>query len=264
MDSILKVENLYGGYKNNEVIKNVSFELNEKDFLGIIGPNASGKSTLLRLITKVLSPTKGKIFWQGKDLKKISLKEFSQNVAFVAQETKIYFSFSVWEIVFMGRIPYLKRLQSETKKDFSIVENALFLTETLDLRNKPFEALSSGERQRVLIARALAQEPKLLILDEPTAHLDIGHQIHIMDLIKKLNQTKNVTVLIVLHDLNLASQYCERLILLDKGRIVKQGDISEVLTYKDLETVYRTPVLVKENPLTGRPFIILFSESQKE
>ncbi|MCM8791762.1 MAG: ABC transporter ATP-binding protein [Candidatus Omnitrophica bacterium] len=259
MENLLKVESIFGGYKDNEVIKGISFEVNKNDFLGIIGPNASGKSTLLRLISKVLAPTKGHVFWQNRDLSRVSLREFSQNVAFVAQETKIYFSYSVWEIVLMGRIPHLKRLQTETKKDRSVVENALLLTDTLELRNKFFETLSSGERQRVLIARALAQEPKLLILDEPTAHLDIKHQIHIMDLIKRLNQTEGLTVLTVLHDLNLASHYCTRLILLNEGRIVKQGSVFEVLTYNNLETVYKTPVLVKENPLTGKPFIILFS-----
>lgn len=262
MSAIYVIDNLEGGYDKRKVIKGISFEIQYNEFLGIIGPNGSGKSTLLRLLTKVLIPQRGKIIFENKDLIRIALKEFCQKVAFVGQESKIYFSYSVEEIVMMGRSPHLKRFQMESKKDLAIVEKALTLTESLNIRKRMIEELSSGERQRIFIAKALAQQPKVLFLDEPTAHLDIGYQIRIMDLLKKLNEEEGLTVVVVFHDLNLASQYCNRLILLNEGLIVRWGSPHEVLNYKDLEEVYRTPVLVKENPLSKKPFVILLSQDQ--
>lgn len=262
MDTLLKINNLSGGYGKEVVIKDISFEIKGGDFLGIIGPNGSGKSTLLRLMSRVLPPRKGKIFLEEKDIAKMNLKEFCRKVAFVPQDTLITFSFSVWEIVLMGRIPHLKRLQLENKRDFSIAENALFLTDTLYIKEKEIENLSAGERQRVIIAKALAQEPILLFLDEPTSHLDIGHQIQILDLLKKLNHDKNLTIVMVIHDLNLASEYCNRIILLNEGRIFKEGGPAEVLTYQNIETVYKTIVVVNKNPISSKPYVILVSKEK--
>ena len=157
----------------------------------------------------------------------------------------------------MGRIPHLKRLQFETKKDIEVVERALSVTDTLSLRDKRIDELSAGERQRVTIARALSQEPVLLFLDEPTSHLDIGHQIQILDLLKRLNRKNYLTIVMILHDLNLASAYCNRIALLNNGAIYKQGRPEEVLTYQNIEAVYKTIVLVSNNPATGRPNIAL-------
>ena len=262
MDALVRIENLSGGYWKNDVIHDVSFQIPGGDFLGIIGPNGSGKSTLLKLMSRVLVPLKGKMILEGTDIKRINLKKFSQKVAFVPQETQIYFSFTVHEIVLMGRIPHLGRLQLETKKDFSIVEKALALTDALPLKDKKIDELSAGERQRVIMAKALAQEPILLFLDEPTSHLDIGHQIQLMDLLKKLNREKHLTILMVLHDLNLASEYCNRIILLNRGRIFKEGSPPEVLTYQNIETVYKTVVVVHTNPLSSKPYILLVSGGQ--
>lgn len=262
MDALLKINNLLGGYGKEVIIKDISFEIKRGDFLGIIGPNGSGKSTLLRLMSYVLHPQKGKIFLEGKDISRMNLKEFCRKVAFVPQDTLITFSFSVWEIVLMGRIPHLKRLQLETKKDFSIAENALFLTDALYLKERRIENLSAGERQRVIIAKALTQEPTLLFLDEPTSHLDIGHQIQILDLLKKLNRDKNLTIVMVIHDLNLASEYCQKLILLNEGRIFKEGSPFDVLTYENLETVYKTIVVVDKNPISSKPYVVLVSKEK--
>jgi iron complex transport system ATP-binding protein len=189
----------------------------------------------------------------------MDLKEFCQKVAFVPQDTIVNFSFSVLEIVLMGRIPHLKRLQLETRKDYSIVENSLIVTDTLYLKNKKIDELSSGERQRVIIAKALTQEPVLLFLDEPTSHLDIGHQIQTLDLLKKLNRQNNLTIVMVLHDLNLASEYCNRIILLNEGKIFKEGTPHEVLTYQNIEAVYKTVVVVMDNPINAKPYVILVS-----
>jgi iron complex transport system ATP-binding protein len=259
MASLLSVTGVCGGYRKETVIKDISLEINKGDFLGIIGPNGSGKTTLLRLMSRVLAAQKGDIFLEGRDIARMDLKQFCQKAAFVPQDTLINFSFSVREIVLMGRIPHLKRMQWETKRDLGIAQAALAMTDTLHLQEKMIDELSSGERQRVIIAKALAQEPSLLFLDEPTSHLDIGHQIQILDLLKKLNRQKGLTIVMVLHDLNLAGEYCNRIALLNQGMIFKQGSPAEVLTYQNIEAVYRTVVVVKDNPLSSRPYVILVS-----
>lgn len=262
MDTLLKINNLSGGYHKETVIKDISLEIKKGDFIGIIGPNGSGKTTFLRLISKVLAPQKGNITFEGKDIAGMDLKEFAQEVSFVAQDTIINFPFSVLEIVLMGRIPHLKRLQLETKEDYLIAEEAMIMTDTLYLKEKKIDELSSGERQRVIIAKALAQEPVLLFLDEPTSHLDIGHQIQILDLLKRLNRQNNLTIVMVLHDLNLASEYCNRILLLNEGRVFKEGSPLEVLTYQNIEAVYKTVVVVNNNPISGKPYVILVSEAK--
>lgn len=259
MDALLKVDKLFGGYGKVIVIKDVSFDIKRGEFLGIIGPNGSGKSTLLRLMSRVLSPEEGTLLFENKDITTIRLKELCQKIAFVPQDTLISFSFSVWEIVLMGRIPHLGRLQLETKKDFAVAENSLSLTDSLQLKDKSIDQLSAGERQRVIIAKALAQEPTLLLLDEPTSHLDIGHQIEILDLLRKLNRETNLSIVMVLHDLNLASEYCNRIILLNEGKIFKSGSPDEVLTYQNIEAVYKTIVIVNKNPLSSKPYVMLVS-----
>jgi len=259
MQTLVKVDNLSGGYHKTLVIEGISFEIKKGDFLGIIGPNGSGKSTLLRLMSRVLCPRSGSIALEGKDAYQMDLKEFCRKVAFVPQDTLINFSFNVEEIVLMGRIPHLKRMQFETKRDFSIARDALSLTDTLYIKEKAIDELSAGERQRVIIAKALAQEPMLLFLDEPTAHLDIGHQVQILDLLKKLNKEDGLTVVMVMHDLNLASEYCNRIMLLNEGRIFKEGSPDEVLTYQNIESVYKTVVVVKKNPVSSKPYVILVS-----
>jgi len=257
MKPLLRIDNLSAGYYGEDIIKSVSLDVYESDFIGIIGPNGSGKTTLLRLCSKILRPRKGGIYFENKDIFVMDLKEFCRKVAFVAQDILTSFSFSVSELVLMGRIPHLKRLQFETKNDIRIAEKALELTGSQGLKDKMIDELSAGERQRALIARALAQEPVLLLLDEPTSHLDIGHQIQVMDLLKRLNRGSNLTIVMVLHDLNLASAYCNRICLLDNGSVFKEGKPEEVLTYKNIESVYKTIVLVNNNPVTKKPNVAL-------
>jgi len=259
MNTLLKINNLSGGYHKQRIINNVSLEIKKGDFIGIIGPNASGKTTLLRLMSRVLVPQEGNVILEDKDINQMSLKELCRKVAFVPQDTMINFSFTVFEIVLMGRIPHLKRMQLETKQDFAIAQKSLLMTDTTYLKEKGIDELSSGERQRVIIAKALAQEPVLLFLDEPTAHLDIGHQIQILDLLKKLNRDNGLTIVMVLHDLNLASEYCNRIVLLNEGRVFKQGTPLEVLTYQNIEVVYKTVVVVNNNPITSKPYVVLVS-----
>ncbi len=257
MGAILEINNVSGGYYKEDVIKGISLGVNRGDFLVVIGPNGSGKTTLLRLATRVLPLRRGEMLYKGQDISRMSLKEFCRKVAFVSQDTSTGFSFTVMELVLMGRIPHLKRLQFESKRDIEIAREKLLLTDTLSLKDKRMNELSAGERQRVIIARALAQEPELLFLDEPTSHLDIGHQIQALDLLKRLNLRNNLTIVMILHDLNLAAAYSNRIALLDKGVIFKAGTPEEVLTYQNIEAVYKTIVLVDKNPVTGKPNLVL-------
>lgn len=193
------------------------------------------------------------------DLGGIEPRSFARKVAFVPQDTWVQFPFTVEEIVLMGRIPHLGRLQSETKRDFALAEKALGLTGASHLKGKEIDQLSAGERQRVIIARALVQEPSLLLLDEPTSHLDIGHQIKMLNLLRRLNKDTGLTIVIVLHDLNLAGEYCNRLALMEEGRVFIEGTPEQVLTYKNVESVYKTVVVVRENPISGKPYVIVSS-----
>jgi len=255
--SLLEVKNVVFGYGEQEILKGVSLAVEEGGFLGIVGPNGAGKSTLLRLLFKLYPPWRGDIFYQGRNLKSISLLELSRQAAMIPQITETSFPFTVEEFVFMGRYPHLGRLRRPAADDYRIVEEALIAADVAHLKSHRFFELSGGERQRVICAQGFAQTPRLLLLDEPTSHLDIAHQVQILDLVKRLNRRRRMTVIVVLHDLNLAAAYCRRLILLDHGRIFKQGPPPEVLTYQNIEQVYKTVVVVKENPVNGKPYVFL-------
>jgi len=254
---MLKFKHVSSGYNNIEVLNDVSFEIAKGDFTGIIGPNGSGKTTLLRAATKIIKPFKGEIFLEGKNLADMSLKELAAIMAVVPQDTAFMFPFRVIDVVLMGRTPYMKRFGFESKEDLKIVLDALEFVDVLHLKDRFIDELSGGERQRVIIAKAIAQEPRILLLDEPTTHLDISHQVQIFDLLKRMNKESGLTIVSILHDLNLASDYCDKLILLNNGMIKSKGSPSEVLDYKTIEEVYKTVVIVKENPLTLRPHIFL-------
>ncbi len=257
MNALFNVDKLNAGYDRKAVLHDISFEANEGEFLGIIGPNGCGKTTLLKTLTRVLLPFSGDILYRGKEILKIDLKELARDVAFVPQETSSAFSFNVLEVVMMGRYPHLGRFQMESKRDYEIAYKALEELKCLEFIDKDIDEVSAGEKQRVIIAKALAQEPSVLVLDEPTSSLDIGHQIEIFDLIKRLNIDKKITVISVLHDLNLAGDYCDRIMLMDEGRIFKLGAVDEILTYQNIEKVYKTTVLVNESPATKKPHIVL-------
>jgi iron complex transport system ATP-binding protein len=249
--------NVSSGYGNLEILKNVSFKIEKGDFTGIIGPNGSGKTTLLRTATKLIKPSSGEIFLKGKNLADIPLKELAVVMAVVPQDTVFMFPFKVMDVVLMGRTPYIKRFGFESREDLKIALKALEFADAVHLKDRFIDELSGGERQRVIIAKALAQEPKILFLDEPTTHLDINHQVQIFGLLKKLNKEQGLTIVAILHDLNLASDYCDELILMDNGAIKRKGAPAEILDYKIIEEVYKTVVIVKENPLTSRPHVFL-------
>lgn len=261
---MVEIKDLTCGYNGRFLLKDVNLKIEQKELMGIIGPNGSGKTTLIRAITRILRLKKGNIFFEGRDIWKVELSELAKKIAVVSQNHPTNFM-TVQEFVLLGRIPHFKRLQFlETKEDLEIAKRAMILTDTFNFKDRPLEEISGGERQLVFIARALTQQPQLLILDEPTAHLDITHQVVILDLIKRLNKELGLTVIMVLHDLNLASEYCQRLVLMNAGRIHKMGIPEEVLDYRIIEEVYKTVIVVETNPISSKPYILVVSEDQRQ
>ncbi|WP_346857406.1 ABC transporter ATP-binding protein [uncultured Draconibacterium sp.] len=260
MNDFFKLNNFSCGYPGKFVLEEMSFEIGKGDFVGIIGPNGSGKTTLFRGISGELPALAGASKLNGKNLQQMSLKEKACNLAVVTQNIEIG-SMTVEEYVLMGRIPYRKQFQFfETAEDIVIAEKYLELTGITHLRNKLMNALSGGEQQLAGIARALTQNPQLLLLDEPTSHLDITHQVQILNLIRRLSRELGLTVLMIIHDLNLAGEYCDSLIMMQKGRMRKMGTPEEVINYKDIEAVYDTVVITRINPVSGKPVVFLVSE----
>lgn len=258
MNAIIEVYDVSYRYTDHSLVLNgINFDVRQGEILGIVGPNGSGKSTLLKLLSGVLKLVKGRILLSGRQISRLNHKSIAKIVAVVPQNMVITFPFTAQEIVMMGRSPHLGMLQMERKKDFNIVEQAMRYTNSLEFANRKIDELSGGERQRVIIARALAQEPRIILLDEPTAHLDLKYQIEIFDLIKRFNMENLMTVVVVSHDLNLAGEYCDRLILLKEGKIYKIGNPKEVITEEDIKEVYDTEVLISKNPLTGAPHVTL-------
>lgn len=259
MAEFLEVDQVSYGYEKAPVVKDLSFSLAKGQFLGIIGPNGAGKTTLLKMINRALSAQRGQILLEGLNLRDLSQEKIAQAISMVGQDLEASFSLTVLDLVLMGRLPHLSRFQKESKSDLEIARQCLELTETADLAGRQLNQLSAGERQRVILAKALAQKPRLLLLDEPTAHLDIGHQVKIFDLLVKLNQEQGLTIVAVLHDLNLAAEFCEQLLLLDQGKVVSQGSCKEVLQYASLEKTYGICVLVQENPCSRKPYVLPIS-----
>lgn len=258
--AFLEVKDLKSGYGDTLVLHRVSFSVERSEFIGIIGPNGSGKTTLLKTLTHIIRPIEGTVLLEGKDIHRMGSLEIARKFAMVGQDLISIFSFTVNEIVLMGRTPHIGIFGHEKKQDLEIVQEILQLTDLEDFKDRPIDELSAGERQRVLVARALAQQPKVLLLDEPTAHLDIGYQVEILDLVKSLKKEKLLTVICVLHDLNLASQYCDRILLLNKGMVAGLAPPTQILRYDTIEKVFNAVVLVNDKTLPNRPLVIPISK----
>jgi len=254
---MIEVDSIFFRYHQDWVLQDVSFQLRKGEFVGVIGPNGSGKTTLLKILYRLLSPQQGEVFFDRLSLKKMSRGEIAKKIAVVAQETYPAFPFRAIEMVLMGRSPYLGHLMFESPKDLEIAKKAMEWTETLPISQRPIDELSGGERKRVYIARALAQEPEMILLDEPTSNLDIRHQVEFLDLVLSLNREKGLTILMASHDLNLASEYCDHLIFLQNGKIYKMGSPEEVMTRENIEKVYGCEVWVDRNPVSGMPRVSL-------
>ncbi|MDD5676362.1 MAG: ABC transporter ATP-binding protein [Kiritimatiellae bacterium] len=261
---MLDISNLTCGYDSGFAIRDINLRVPAGEIIGIIGPNGSGKTTLLRAITRTLKPSGGVIRLEGQDIRRMKIRDLARKIAVVSQSAESGFM-TVEEFVLLGRTPYYDRFRFlETKHDLQIARDAMASTDALRLKDQIMSRISGGERQLALIARALAQEPNLLLLDEPTTYLDITHQVGILDLIRRLNINFALTVVMVLHDLNLAGEYCHHLALFNKGVMHKFGLPEEVLDYRIIEDVYKTVVIVEKNPISRKPYVMAVSEAAKE
>ncbi len=243
------------GFKYGEAwaLKGIDLEVRPGEILGILGPNGSGKSTLLKLMDGIFPPLEGEIRFNGTRLSRMKRAGVARAIAMVAQENYFQFPFTALEVVLMGRFPHLRGLQFEGDRDLRVALDALAVTDALDLAERPIHELSGGEKQRILLARALAQEPRVILLDEPTSFLDLKYKRDIFRLIASLSREKGLSVVLVSHDIDLSAQYCERLVLLREGEIFISGAPGRVVTSETVTRVYDCPVEVDQNPATGRP-----------
>lgn len=253
MSVFLDIRRLSCGYRKTEVIRRLDFSLEKGKILGVVGPNGSGKTTLLRALSRILKPSGGEVLLAGEDIWRITPRQLALRQAVISQIPE---SASIYAIdyVLLGRYPHQKAfsfLQEES--DRQIAEKYMAWTDTLRFRKKNLTELSGGERQLLQMARALAQEPELILADEPTAHLDIRRQVAIMDLIRRLNRDLGITIVLVLHDLNLAAAYCDEILLLQDGERCAFGPPDQVLVRENIEAVYGLAVYVQRNPMSGKP-----------
>jgi iron complex transport system ATP-binding protein len=252
-----RMEHVSFTYGDRFELRHVNLSANEGEMVGLIGPNGSGKSTLLKLISGVLPALEGEIHLDGLDLRHAKRKAVSQRVAVVPQQFHMPFAFRMEEVVMLGRTPFLRGFSDGDMKDHAIVGQAMESVGVRHLEGRFFNELSGGERQKVVLAMALAQQPRLLLLDEPTAHLDINHQVEILQLLKRLNQEHGLTIIAAMHDLNLASLYFQRLIMLKAGRIVADGAPCAVLTSRLIAEVFGAYVQVQSHPMVEVPYIVI-------
>ncbi|MDD3857153.1 MAG: ABC transporter ATP-binding protein [Methanoculleus sp.] len=248
---IIDIDVSYGAKK---ILEAITFHTEAGEILGIVGPNGSGKTTLLKAMSRVVARDTGEIRLDDRDLDSLGHRELARRVAVVPQDISIGFDYTVRDVVMMGRHPYIGRFASETARDVEICDHAMLLANIADLAGMSVHEISGGERQRVLIARALAQEPKILLLDEATSNLDVSHQVEILNIIREL--AGEITVVSVFHDLNLAAYYCDRLLLLKDRKVYTLGTPGEVLTREKIREVFGMEMLVRPHPLTGRPYVL--------
>jgi iron complex transport system ATP-binding protein len=257
MTDAIHVDRLTHAFDARAVLENLAFRIPVGAFFIVIGPNGSGKTTLLRLLAGLLPCGRDRIHLLGRDLAAYSSRQLARQIAYVPQNVPVEFGFSVAQVVLMGRAPHLGLLGFEGRADQQLAREAMEITDVARLAERRLDQLSGGERQRVFIARAICQQPKILLLDEPTAALDPAHQVRVMDLMERLKSEQQMTVVMVSHDLNLAAMYADQLLLLGRGRLARIGTPAQVLDYRLLEEVYGCAVLVDQSPLGDYPHVHL-------
>ncbi len=263
-DVRLSVEQVSYAYAANPsqaplfTLEAMSFQAKPGELVAILGPNASGKSTVLKLISGALQPLSGRIFLNGFETHSLPVKTRAQRIALVQQESRLLFPSRAWEFVLQGRHPYGGGLRFESEEDILIAKNALAQVGATELADRWMDKISGGEKQRIILARALAQQPLLLLLDEPTLHLDIGAQVDLLESLRRLAAQNRYTVVVVTHELNLAGEYADQVILMQRGKCLRVGPPATVLQREILEQVFQAPLSVEMTP-SGRPRITLFS-----
>ena len=263
-DVRLSVEQVSYAYAPNPsqaplfTLEAMSFQAKPGELVAILGPNASGKSTLLKLISGALLPLSGRIFLNGFETHSLPVKTRAQRIALVQQESRLLFPSRAWEFVMQGRHPYGGGLRFESEEDILIANNALAQVGATQLADRWMDKISGGEKQRVILARALAQQPLLLLLDEPTLHLDIGAQVDLLESLRRLAAQNRYTVVVVTHELNLAGEYADQVVLLQRGKCLRVGPPATVLQREILEQVFQAPLTVEITP-SGRPRVTLFT-----
>jgi cobalamin transport system ATP-binding protein len=256
MNPAIRTDTLTFTYKDNPVLDGVSLSIEKGEMVGILGPNGSGKTTLLKIFSAVLMG-QGEVKLKGRNIETYGKRELSRLFAVVPQENQIHFPYTVAEIVLMGRASYHSPLALEGKRDLEVARASMELTDSLSFSDRYLHELSGGEKQRVIIARALAQEPEILLLDEPSAFLDLKHQVQVFELMRQLNREHSLTIVAALHDLNLAALFFPRLVMLRDGRVYRDGSPKEVLTEETIEEVYGIRVRVEPDPSGERPQLFI-------
>ena len=253
----LEINQVSFSYLDGDVLHNISLSIKAGEMVGLLGPNGSGKTTLIKLVSGVLKPNQGEIGHDGLSLSRLKRKSIARQVAVVPQQFSIPFAFTAREVVMLGRTPFVRPFAEESDVDRQFVSGALGQVGIDEMAERRFDELSGGERQKVILAMALAQQPKMLLLDEPTVHLDITHQVEILELVRNLNRERGLTIIAAMHDLNLASLYFDRLILLKDGVVQADGTPTQVLTEDMIRDIFSASVRVEQHPVTGAPHIVI-------
>lgn len=254
---MISIRDIVAGYGEHIVLDGVSLDVGRGEFVGLIGPNGCGKTTLMRVTSGVLPQRSGQVLLEGRDVRQFKRQDLARQVAVLSQDLGADLSFTVREIALLGRAPHLSRVGMETRQDRNIAEEALVQADIWHLADQPVNRISGGERQRAFFAMCLAQQPRVLLLDEPMSHLDIGHQITMLQLIRGLTGSGGLTVLAVFHDLNLAAEYCDRLMVLHRGKVQALGPARDVVTPEMIRRVYDAEVDVELNRKSGNPYIVV-------
>ena len=255
---MLEAQNLKFSY-SSPVLRSVSFSVGQGELFALLGPNGSGKSTLIKIIVGILQAELGTVSICGRDLRSIPRRDLAKLVGYVAQESAMRFPLTAMELVLQGRFAQGRLIGFESERDINEAERAMRITETLEYAARPVTELSGGERQRVMLARAIAVRPKVLVLDEPVANLDVAHQVKMLELIKRLSVEKEITAVVVTHELNLAAEFANKVLLLSRGEVIKCGPPKEVMTEEALRSVFETDLMVDDNPSSGAPRITLIA-----
>jgi iron complex transport system ATP-binding protein len=260
----LEISQVDFSYFDGLVLEDINLSVKAGDMVGLLGPNGSGKTTLIKLASGILKPKRGEIRLDGNRLTSLSRRFIASKVAVVPQQFHIPFAFTTSEVVMLGRTPFFRALADESQDDRQVVESSLELVGIDELAQRRFDELSGGERQKVILAMALAQQPKLLLLDEPIVHLDIAHQMEMLELVRELNMGQGLTVVAAMHDLNLAALYFDRLVLLKEGKVWADGTPEQVLTEAGISEVFAASVRVEVHPLTGAPHIVVVPRNKNK